>query len=39
MARLAAKEFWNAIALDENISPGFRKIAKGWIDKLQMTTL
>lgn len=31
MAKLAAKEFWNAITLDENISSGFREIAKDWV--------
>ena len=31
VAKLAAKEFWNVITLDENISSGFRDIAKVWI--------
>ena len=33
-ATTAAMAFWNAIALDENISSGFREIAKGWIGQL-----
>jgi hypothetical protein len=34
MAKLAATEFWNAVALDESISTGFRGIAKNYMDQL-----